>query len=1252
MTKPSSIGKTLILLFLGFSLLPLEGAAKPPAKGSHDKTLRSNQALAIKAYDQLPAAFEANQGQTARQVKYLSRGAGSTLFLTRNQLVISFQDLSRRPLGAGQAPAHRPGVLRLTFLGANSHTQISGAKKLPGTSNYFVGNDPRQWRTGISTYAEVRYKNAYPGVALVFHGNAHNLEYDLVVAPGASVAAPRLQIEGARQVRLDSQGNLSLRIGSRKMEFLKPQAFQQTCHTGLVCRRTVDVQYDLVTKDEVRFKVGNFNHRLPLLIDPVLDYSTYLGGSGSDTANGIAVDSSGNAYIVGTAGSADFPTKNPYQSNSGGGTGDVFVAKLSADLSQLIYSTYLGGYGDDFGTGIALDSSGDAYITGSTTSSNFPTTSAAFQSSYGGNNGNSEAFVAELSQNGGTLLGSSYLGGNGPDFGNAIAVSSSSDACSGNAYVAGSTQSNNFPTASPYQAGYDGSGDAFVTEVNFTNTGSSCSASSASVSLVYSTYLGGNSADIAQAIAVDSSGNAYAAGYTYSSNFPTANPLFQTNPGSASAFVTELNAAGSKLLFSTYLGGSGLDRAFGITLDASGNIYVAGDTTSADLPVSGGAAQGANHGNGDAFAAKLGTDGSTLVYLTYLGGAEADRATAVAADSAGNAYITGFTFSDDFPTVQPLQPNLGGGTCSNVTCSDAFVSEINAQGSALVYSTYLGGNNADFGQAIAAGPSGDIYVAGTTASSNFPAIAGAEQGNNASTSSGTNAFITEVGPYNSPALAMIPQKIDFGQEGLEVKSSPQTVTVTNAGSSALYIGTITPPSDGIFRETDDCAGKTLQSGNSCAINITYTPTSTGTITDEISVNDDAAGTPQQITVTGTGVSTLASVSLSPSSLTFAGQKIGTTSLPQVVTLQNTGTEQLDISSITANSGSDFAITNNNCGSTLAAGAKCTFSVTFTPTATGTQTGTVTVADNISTSGQTVSLTGTGTAVYSLSASADSSTILIGQSSTTFTIQATGPSTFSESINLSCSSATCSFSPSSIEIGQSSTVTVSGLSATTSNPLDFTVTGTSSSTSQTASLPLTVFLSDFSLSATPPLYTVTTAGNSATYTVSVAPIDGFNQAVVLSCSSTGLPQDASCSFSPASVAPTVPSAVTSTLTITTTAQSSSLLPTGKQPLFPGGREPPLIWGLLAWLLFAGLAGWKIFHASPEAQALPRKRAALAVGGLFGVVLLASLLAGCGPSNPVSGTGSGTQAGTYTIVIQGTLGTNSGVTRDTTVNLTVD
>ena len=635
----------------------------------------------VTAYAKLPLVFEPNRGQSNEQVKFLSRAGGHTMFLTATETVLS-TDKPDSPV-------------RMKLLAANPAPQVEGLDQLPGQSNYFIGNDPSKWRTHVPNYARVKYRNVYPGVDVVYYGNQRQIEHDFVVAPGADPRQIHFRVSGADSVGLDSQGELVMHAAGGELRQRKPVVYQGEGHT----RTEVAGGYTLTAGNQVGFAIGPYDTTKPLVIDPVLVYSTYLGGSGADQGWTPAVDQNGNVYVTGDTTSTNFPATNPLQARPGGGL-DAFVTKLNASGSAVVYSTYIGGSGDDSGHGIAVDADGNAYVCGETASTDFPTADA-LQPAYGG--GISDGFVLKLNAAGSALVYSTYLGGAGQDIASDLKLDASASA-----YVSGQTASTNFPTANPLQPAYGGgNSDNFVAKLN-----------PAGSALVYSTYLGGSGIDAFGAIAVDKAGNVYLAAYTSSTNFPTVNPLQAANGGGNDACVAKLNAAGSALIYSTYLGGSGQDFALIIAVDPSGNAYVAGRTSSTNFPTVNPLQPAYAGGPFDNFVAKLNCDGSALIYSTYLGGSgdQPENIIGIAADAAGNAYVAGYTGSPDFPTANPLQPTYGGGG------SDVFAAKINATGSVLVYSTYLGGSGADHPDAIALDASGNVYMSGWTNSPDFPTV--------------------------------------------------------------------------------------------------------------------------------------------------------------------------------------------------------------------------------------------------------------------------------------------------------------------------------------------------------------------------------------------------------------------------------------------------------------------------------------------------------------------------------------------------
>ena len=659
------------------------------------ETPENAKARASEAYGNLPRFFEANQGQTDSRVKFLSRGRGDSLYLTPTEAVLVLikpSEKGEEEKGAERGASDRvsPGAreastVRMKFVGARREPALAGAEPLPGRSNYLIGDDPKKWYTGVAHFARVNYEEVYPGVGLSFYGNQSQLEYDFVLAPGADPDLIRIQFEGAEEISLDDGGNLILDIGDAELIQRAPVIYQETEGE----RRRVKGGYRLLRNHQIGFTLGPYDEAQPLVIDPVLVYSTYLGGSAADSGFSIAVDSAGNAYVTGETYSFDFPTQNPLQSFFGGGVLDAFVGKLNAAGTALVYSTYIGGNGSDFGASISVDSAGNAYVAGVTGSTDFPTQNP-LQSSYGGN---TDVFVSKLNATGSALTNSTYLGGGLFDQASGVAVDSA-----GNAYVTGYTSSTDFPTQNPLQSAYGGGlEDGFVTKLNAAGTA------------LYSTYLGGHDTDWGYGIAVDSAGNAYVAGITSSDNFPTQNALQSSYGGFYDAFVTKLNAAGTALVYSTYLGGSDDDDVgVDIAVDSAGNAYVTGFTSSTNFPTQN-AFQTYGGGQYDAFVSKLNAAGSALVYSTYLGGTDRDIGWGIAVDSGGNAYVTGQTISSNFPTQNPLQGSHGGGA------DDAFVSKLQ-QGSPTP--TYVA-----LGDSYSSGEGAGSYVSGTNFDCHRSAIA-------------------------------------------------------------------------------------------------------------------------------------------------------------------------------------------------------------------------------------------------------------------------------------------------------------------------------------------------------------------------------------------------------------------------------------------------------------------------------------------------------------------------------------------------
>jgi hypothetical protein len=729
---------------------------------------------------QLPISFEANQGQAASQVRFLAHGPDYGLFLTPQEALLELRP-STPAASASPSPLTLVGM---QFLHASPQPQVQGAEPLPGVINYLLGNNPAQWRTNIPTYGQVQYHNIYPGIDLVFYGSQGHLEYDFIVAPRTDPAQIQLGFVGSNALSFNAQGELLLHLPGGDLLEGAPRAYQEI--NGV--EQMVASKYVLQGATQVGFVLGAYDASQPLVIDPKVVFSTYLGGSDNDNNTALAVDNTGALYVTGSTSSTNFPTQNPLQPASAGGTSDAFVTKINAAGTALVYSTYLGGNATDVGSGIAVDNAGDAYVAGATFSTNFPTFNG-LQPTFGG--GPDDAFVAELNPAGTALAYSTYLGGSGADWSTGVAIDGA-----GNAYVTGGTSSTNFPTHTALQATNAGNANAFVAKVNAAGT-----------ALVYSTYLGGSNYDVGSGIALDSGGNAYVIGSAHSSNFPTHNALQSTNANNFDAFVAKLNSAGTALVYSTYLGGRGNDNGVSIAVDGAGSAYIAGTTTSTNFPTSK-PLQATNAGGADSFVAKLNSAGTSLVYSTYLGGSNTDGAGSIALDGAGNAYLTGFTGSTNFPTHAPLQATKSGGT-------DAFVVSVNAAGNTLLYSSYLGGGSNDMGNGIAVDGADNVYVAGSTASSNFPtlnpirAYGGLEDG-----------FLTKIN-LTSPAQFQVSQGAIALTTTPGASPGQQTITLYNPGFTTLNWTANSLPS---WVSVSPSSGS-LPTGNSQQLTLTFnTPT--------------------------------------------------------------------------------------------------------------------------------------------------------------------------------------------------------------------------------------------------------------------------------------------------------------------------------------------------------------------------------------------------------------------------------------------
>ncbi|WP_052807314.1 DUF7948 domain-containing protein [Risungbinella massiliensis] len=662
----------------------------------------------LQAYGKLPLSFIPNKGQKEARVQYYTQSKGFQCHFMTNEVLLTFFESSTetpqtnlsepyliQQLAQPQMERKIKGItLALRFIHANPQVKIEAREKTDGKVHYLNRKDSGNWQTDLSIYKEVVYRQLWPGVDLVFKGENGKLKYDLIVQPGADLNQIQFAYVGGDEIELDQQGNLQVSTPYGVYQEQKPISYQEVAGE----RKEVNSQFQLVGDRVFGFALGtDYDPNFPLVIDPTLGYSTLLGGSSDDLAFGIDIDLIGNAYVTGSTLSTNFPFTPGAFDTTYNGNGDAFVTKLNTLGNALVYSTFIGGSGVDQALAIAVDNFGQAYITGSTNSTDFPFTVGAVDTSP---NGGFDAFVTKLNIFGNALVYSTYLGGSGEDVGRGIAVD-----LFGNAYVTGRTNSTNFPfTPGAFSTTNSGGTDAFVTKINPSGS-----------ALVYSTYLGGVGGDEARAIAVDQFGNAYVAGIT-AAPFPVTPGAFDTTPnGGTDGFVSKLNPSGSALVYSTYLGGNANDSIDGIAVDQAGNAYVTGGTNSNDFPVTEFAYDVVFNGFSDAFVTKLNPQGTALLYSTYLGGGGTDFGISIAVDAFGHAYVTGTTGSENFPTT----PNAFDVTYNG--SGDVFIARINTNvlspNDSLVSSSYVGGTGFDTATGIAVNLFGQVFISGATSPS-------------------------------------------------------------------------------------------------------------------------------------------------------------------------------------------------------------------------------------------------------------------------------------------------------------------------------------------------------------------------------------------------------------------------------------------------------------------------------------------------------------------------------------------------------
>ena len=720
--------------------------------------------------------FEPNVGQADPGYSFVASGRSQAVLLSPTEAVFQLPGSKKT----------RARTVHASLVGARSGAPSKAEEPLSGRVNYLIGPDPQKWHTDVPTFERVRFTSVYSGIDVAYHGNRGDLETDFVVQPGGDPDAIRIRFDGADAVGLAKDESLEARADQRTLSWKKPVLYQ-TSASGKT--NQVEGHFKMVGNGLVGFEVGVYDLKRPLVIDPVLTYATYFGTAYGDGAARVVADASGNAYIVGTTDGPQFPsTPGTFFSSVNGAQGNILVAKVSSDGKSMVYETHIGGSNGDLGWGIALDATGNVYMTGLTSSVDFPVVPASNNLTTKNPSDPGNAFVLKLNSAGNALVYSMVMGGTNLDGGSSIGVDSS-----GNAYVVGSTISTDLQLVNPIQTtlptGSFGSASAGIFAAKVSPDGTK---------LLYSTYFGGSGDNAATSLAVDAAGNAYFTGFTTSFSFPVTQGAFQTTLGgiggqnysifaTGDAYVVKLSPTGQKV-YATYLGGSKDDIGMGIAVDAKGNAYVGGATLSTDFPVQN-AFQAANHGSGgdtfalggDGFIAELDPTGSHVLFASYVGGSSDDRVLGIALDSSGNMYLAGHTISTDFPTSgQPAQSTYAGDSSTVFRSGDAFLTEVSGSSHTITFSTYLGGSAGDWAGGVAVDGTGGIIVAGGTSSANFPTTTGSYQVK----FGGTDMQFVGT-PVGDAFIAK------FG-------GAASTVSIAGVANAASYVGGSIAPGEALF----------------------------------------------------------------------------------------------------------------------------------------------------------------------------------------------------------------------------------------------------------------------------------------------------------------------------------------------------------------------------------------------------------------------------------------------------------------------
>ncbi len=740
---------------------------------SKNNSKLTNQIILNKK-DNILLNFERNIGQTDKDIDFIIRSNVSTMFLSATKLNFIFDQENNsnnfaKKFNNQNNDAKLHPQLTMELIKANNKAKIIALEESSTKTNYLINNKPQN---NVKNFTKVKYESIYPGIDIVYYGNQKQLEYDFIVAPNADPNLINLAFSEATKLTINEQGDLIIDVNGQIIYQKRPDIYQYINGN----KKSIKGSYKLSANNQISFQIGAYDTTKTLIIDPIVGYSTFLGGTDNDFSNAIAVDTEGNTYLVGNTASINFPVSN-FQQQNNKGKNDLFITKIAPDGNRVIYSTYIGGSDNDFGNAIAVDSMGNVYVSGYTFSSDFPILNG-FQPKNGNTIANTggDAFILKLNAQGNTLAYSTYLGGMGDDLASSIAIDSQN-----NAYVTGFTNSVNFPVANAVQSKSNGGFDAFVAKLNPMGS-----------SLVYSTYFGGSDNDFGNAIAVDKDRNAYFVGVTDSRNFPAINPLQSTNSGDSDGFITKISATGNVVNFSTYFGGSSFDNITSIAVDNTNNIYLTGVTNSRDFTVVN-AMQSTKSTSLDAFVSKLNPTGSNLVYSTYLGGNGDDQANSLSLDPDNNVYLTGVTTSTNFPLKDATQKVIGGE-------QDAFMTKLNALGTALDFSTYLGGIGSESGLSIIVDGKANVFMTGITNSMDFPMTKPLQNSCGCDFMKKISdgfvvSFVEEVLPPPPPASPDF--SISFTQPQITLARNDKldiTVTITRLGGFTGNV-TVTPDND-------------------------------------------------------------------------------------------------------------------------------------------------------------------------------------------------------------------------------------------------------------------------------------------------------------------------------------------------------------------------------------------------------------------------------------------------------------------------